>query len=90
MNDFVRKILGAPGAPGPKVVEHEPPSLDDDYEARLLALLIERAGSGEFFSREEVAAAPTRLLLLPLESEDGLRLEVKQLAPAVSSARREN
>jgi hypothetical protein len=80
MSDFVRNILHS-RTPQPKTVVHDPPSLEDDYEARLLALLIERAGGGETFSDDEVAAVPNRLLLVPMESEDGLRLEVRRLAP---------
>jgi hypothetical protein len=84
MDDIVKQFLG-PGAWGGRaVVEHQPPDLDADAGARLVALLVETGGGQFEVKREDLRFVSTRLLLLIRETEDSLVLETRELASDAS------
>jgi hypothetical protein len=69
--------------PRDRVLEHEPPDLSTDSAAALVALLAEQAGGSVALRWSDVREVAERLVLLPLEGEDGISFEVRRLAPDV-------
>ena len=83
MDDLVRTILDTSGAWGGKsdVGPVQPPDLELDLTARVVALLIERLGGRVAFDQSDIASVPSRLLLIPSATEArGIDLEVRRLA----------
>ena len=80
MDDIVEQFL-LPGAWGGRAeVEHQPPDLDADAGARLVAHLVDISGGQIVVKREHLRAVSTGLLLLVRETEDSLVLETRWLA----------
>jgi hypothetical protein len=80
MDDIVKQFL-EPGAWGGRAeFEKEPPDLDADAAARLVALVVETGGGQIVVKREDLRSVSTRLLLLIRETEDSLVLETRDLA----------
>jgi hypothetical protein len=82
MDDVVRSIVEEKGAWGSRDCEvpRAWADLDQDFAARLVALLVESAGGRVEFHSDEVAAVPAGVALLVSPTEDGLIVETRRLA----------
>jgi len=82
MDDLVRSIVEENGAWSSRDSEipRQYADLDQDFAARLVALLVESAGGRVEFDRDEVAAIPAGVALLVSATEDGLIVETRRLA----------
>ena len=88
MDDIVKQFLGPNAWGGRAEVEHEPPDLDADAGARLVALLVDISGGQIAVTREDLRSVSTGLLLLMRETEDSLVLETRRLASSDRQDRR--
>jgi hypothetical protein len=81
MDDLVRTILER-DAWADKGEAAPPPDLRIDLTARVVALLVEQVGGRVAFDSSDIAAVPSRLILLPFATGDhGIQLQVRRLAP---------
>ena len=68
-----------PGAPRDKTVYRQPPSLADDYMARLLPLIVEQRGGEATLTPDELRSVSDRLIIL-VRVDDSLSIETRRLA----------
>lgn len=79
MDDLIRQAVAWPWTDS-KPHDHVPPDLTDDYAGRVIALLIERLGGSVSLAAEQIRDVADRLIVVPVESEDGLEFQVRALA----------
>ena len=81
MDDLIRSFAEPVGAwAGRGMDDGKPPDLQDDYAARMTALLVEALGGTITISRSELRAIPEQFLLLVRQDEEVLQLETRRLA----------
>ena len=80
MDGFVERFMNPVGAWGGKGLDDRtPPDLEQDYAARLLAVVVEILGGQVTVTRSQLQSAPDQLLLLVWEGEDRLEFQTRHL-----------